>query len=375
MKFPCHWPSNSGVFLLLLLGNQSSLTSTTATPVPKKALAFEDWIVLHQKNYLNAEELAARHAIYQANCHQWDLLNQIPGGASYGPEREPHADLTPQEFVQVMANCASGMGEEEEGSGGTTISTPATKILQEEPQQPKMQRRMKEKQPQRGDPKTIVYVDWRNQDGASYVTPPKSQGAHGTCWSFAAAENLEGLNVRQGHPLVNISEQEFISCCPQCQGRSQDVTFSWLVNTTGGHPALEDSYPYDGNPNVTCRAKEAPRAPVQLHSWTRIADDGTGTPVLLGLGYHGPLSLGVDARCFFGYKGGIVRNCTAAHGHPGVNHAVSMVAAGADVYEGDKMVDYFTIKNSWGGKWGEGGYVRIEQGKNWWGPLSVIYTE
>ena len=34
--------------------------------------------------------------------------------------------------------------------------------------------------------------------------------AFGTCWSFAAAENLEGLNVRQGHALVNISEQEVV---------------------------------------------------------------------------------------------------------------------------------------------------------------------
>lgn len=77
------------------------------------------------------------------------------------------------------------------------------------------------------------------------------------------------------------------------------------------------------------------------------------------------MGMGVDATCFRGYHGGIIRNCTSK----GVDHAVLMVAAGTDA-----GIDYFTIKNSWGGKWGEGGYVRIEQGQVWWGKLSMIFT-
>jgi hypothetical protein len=68
----------------------------------------------------------------------------------------------------------------------------------------------------------------------------------------------EGLNVRQGHPLTNISEQEFISCCHECQGRVASESFQWLVNNTGGRPALEATYPYNGSPNVTCKDKTAP---------------------------------------------------------------------------------------------------------------------
>jgi C1A family cysteine protease len=77
------------------------------------------------------------------------------------------------------------------------------------------------------------------------------------------------------------------------------------------------------------------------------------------------MGMGVDAGCFAGYKSGIIRNCTSK----GVDHAVLMVAAGSEA-----GVPYFTIKNSWGSKWGENGYVRIEQGKVWWGKLSMIYT-
>jgi hypothetical protein len=60
-----------------------------------------------------------------------------------------------------------------------------------------------------------------------------------------------------------------------------------------------------------------------------------------------------------------VRVCCVWIGHV----ACGRVAAGTD-----GGVDYFTIKNSWGGKWGEEGYVRIEQGQVWWGKLSMIFT-
>lgn len=111
------------------------------------------------------------------------------------------------------------------------------------------------------------------------------------------AENLEGLNVRQGFPLTNISEQEFISCCKDCDGRAAEHSFEWLTNTTGGVPALEASWPYKGKPGK-CMDTTAPRASVHLHSWGRINDDGTGAPVAEGLVAHGPMGMGVDATCF-----------------------------------------------------------------------------
>jgi hypothetical protein len=42
--------------------------------------------------------------------------------------------------------------------------------------------------------------------------------------------------------------------------------------------------------------------------------------VVAGLHAHGPMGMGVDATCFRGYKGGIIRNCTSK----GVDHAVLM---------------------------------------------------
>ena len=334
-------------------------------------LSFDEWVELYSKNIVynrNDEDLYNyRKDVYEQNIFRWKEMNQIDGGATYGPDREPFSDLTPSEFSMLLGNL--NCYRTTEISDSDSVTEIASAILYDRLLLPKARsfgfRTLLETLTSTISPaavtKTvtsdrITYIDWRNHNGQSYVTPPKNQGRHGTCWSFAASENLEGLNVRQGYPLVNISEQEFISCCEECQGRTQEVTFEWLVNTTGGRPALEESYPYDGNTNVTCRAKDAPRANVTLHYWDRIVDDeeGSGMNILLGLTAKGPMSMGVDARCFFGYQSGVIRNCShVPDGERARNHAVSLVAAGADIYRYERedglvdteMLNYFTIKN------------------------------
>lgn len=308
----------------------------------------------------------------------------MPGGAEYGADE--HSDLT-------IAQFSARFGGYSDDGAAAAAAAPAAQV--------------------QGDGS----VDWRDASKNPLklvaVTHVKNQGAFGTCWSFGVAENLEGLNVRQGNTLVrkprcccwcccpcscswrpccsccscscssslpprpppltpppllqvNISEQEFISCCKTCQGRSAENSFDWLANNTGGVPALEATYPYNGSAKAPCVYKTAPKVKgMKLTRWGRVVDDGTGAPVVAGLQVNGPMGMGVDATCFAGYKGGVIRNCTSK----GVDHAVLMVAAGTDA-----GVKYFTIKNSWGQKWGEEGYVRIEQGKVWWGKLSMIAT-
>lgn len=51
-----------------------------------------------------------------------------------------------------------------------------------------------------------------------------------------------------------------------------------------------------------------------------------------------------------------------------VDHGVLMVAYGTDTKLGK---DYYTIKNSWGSSWGEGGYVRFVRDKNQCGVAEV----
>jgi len=429
----------------------STTASTTVDAIPM-SMSFEEWLSVHNPRtgqkaqaqdvlqyyeyYATLDEFAVRKRIYEENGLRWKKLNEIPGGARYGPETEAHADRTVDEFARIVGSCYREREREQKRTGSNdnneTDASISTERRQEQKQtQTQHQNRLRTQSSKKlidaftthhlSEPLTIMDIDWRehappaaaaaaaassSSQPISYVTPVKNQGPHGTCWSFGAAENLEGLAVRQGHVLQNISEQEFISCCDDCQGRSADHTFEWLLEATGGVPALEDTYPYNGNASVPCRAETAPRASAVLHSWGRVVDeDTTGDAIVSALRQHGPMGLGVDAKCFHGYQSGIVRECGGGgggdvHGHM-INHAVLMVAAGTDLYyyddsqNNDKQhdatgtstssatdplafptsVEFYSIKNSWGGKWGEDGYVRIERGKDWWGELSVIYTE
>jgi hypothetical protein len=260
--------------------------------------AFERWATSNSRSYATAAERSRRAAIFRDNCERFRDLSAVPGGAVFALDE--WSDLTAKEFSAVRSN---GCYHDEEQGAPVDDAQHAG--------------------PAAGS-SVDGAVDWRdaskNPLKVVAVTPVKNQGAFGTCWSFGVAENLEGLNVRQGHLLTNISEQEFISCCKDCQGRSADASFGWLVNNTGGRPALEATYKYEGSPNVTCKAKTAPRAPVKLSSWGRVIDDGTGKPVVAGLHTHGPMGMGVDATCFRGYHGGVIRNCTSK----GIDHAVLM---------------------------------------------------
>ena len=64
------------------------------------------------------------------------------------------------------------------------------------------------------------------------------------------------------------------------------------------------------------------------------------------------ISLGVDASTWRTYKSGVFTNCA----NTGLNHGVALVGYGTDEETG---LEYFLIKNSWGTRYGEKGYIRL----------------
>merc|ERR1712048_656334 len=83
---------------------------------------------------------------------------------------------------------------------------------------------------------------------------------------------------------------------------------------------------------------------------------------------NGPVSVGINAKGgFFGeffpwlqfYKHGVAnpRGCNKST-YASIDHGVLLVGYGEDA--GNK---YWTIKNSWGSKWGEQGYFRLQRGE------------
>jgi len=71
----------------------------------------------------------------------------------------------------------------------------------------------------------------------------------------------------------------------------------------------------------------------------------------------GPVSVAIQAnqKVFQGYTGGII----ADNGACGTNLDHGVLAVG---YGTSGSTNYYIVKNSWGGSWGESGYVRLAYG-------------
>ena len=222
--------------------------ATAYTSAEPACSSFGAWRVAHGKNYASAAAGTAAERTFAANCGRYAALNALPGGARFGADE--WSDLSPGAFA---ARFGGGLDAAALARGDAAPPVAPAPLAMP---------------PSGGGDRNRYVIDWREH---GQVTPVKDQGKYGTCWSFGVAQNLEGLGVRQGHTLANVSEQAFISCCPACQGAAATASFSWLVNASGsrGAPALEATYPYAG-PVENCTFASAPKAPVRLVSWGRV---------------------------------------------------------------------------------------------------------
>lgn len=235
-------------------------------------------------------------------------------------------------------------------------------------------------------------VDWRTK-GA--VTPVKDQGQCGSCYAFSTTGNIEGQWAAAGHPLVSLSEQEFVSCVAvtppggACHGGLPSLNFQWLMDNRDGDVLTEAILPYGSHdfwsppctgvchdlqdpsqsdwcstscyaltplcPEGTCDCKsDHKNVGATITGWKTLPSDEEQMRAYLA--EHGPISVGVDSMSAWqGYQGGIVTDCAQ-----GMNdHAVLLVGFGEE-----NGTSYWIIKNSWNSNWGEDGYMRVQFGTN-----------
>lgn len=79
------------------------------------------------------------------------------------------------------------------------------------------------------------------------------------------------------------------------------------------------------------------------------------------MGLVRPVSVAFEViQDFRFYKDGVFTSTTCGQGPTDVNHAVLAVGYGVS----EEGTPYWIIKNSWGNSWGDGGYFKMEMGKN-----------
>eukprot|EP01050_Picozoa_sp_SAG11_P004309 SAG11_NODE_272_length_11319_cov_9.730481_7_plen_347_part_00 len=305
-------------------------------PTPSSGIsrdAFENWAAAHGRHYTTEGEADARFLLYEANERAMKMVSAVAPLAHFAMDEFGDWSEAELEAQRPL------WGDEEHWRA---ISRAA--VVQHD----------------FSEDAEVGPIDWVAK-GA--VTAPISQGRCGTCAQFSSTANIEAQWHLAGHPLIPLAVQEMVDC----SSYTGPYGMGWVASVHHGLDKAAD-YPLANHSDPTLKGCRSPcNATAANHSFARIdgaacikgadysKEPGDNETEILAWLAKGPLSVSVAAGVLNGYKGGIISG--VACNTTKVDHAVLLVGYGED-----KGVAYWKLKNSWGPKFGEGGYFRVEHG-------------
>ncbi|KAL7258461.1 hypothetical protein ACSBR1_004566 [Camellia fascicularis] len=281
----------------------------------------ELWMAHYGRVYKDTAEKESRYNIFKANVEQIESFNKA-SNKPYKLGVNQFADLTNEEFKlrnrfksHVCSNVATSFKYE------NMTAVPAT-------------------------------MDWRKK-GA--VTPVKDQGQCGCCWAFSAVAAMEGINQLTTGKLISLSEQELVDCDTTgqdqgCNGGLMDDAFKFIKQNRG--LTTETNYPYQGT-DGTCNTNKAANHAAKITGYQDVPANSESA--LLKAVANQPVSVAIDASGFdfqFYSSGVFTGQCGTS-----LDHGVTAVGYGTAT-DGTK---YWLVKNSWGTRWGEEGYIMMQR--------------
>ncbi|XP_050205390.1 zingipain-2-like [Mercurialis annua] len=282
---------------------------------------YDKWLEHNGRKYDTRDEYLLRFGIYHSNVQFIQYINSQ--NLSFKLTDNKFADLTNDEFKSIYLGF-----------------------------QPRKYKRTNPSYRYENHTEVPDTKDWR-QEGA--VTPIKDQGQCGSCWAFSAVAAVEGINKIKTGTLVSLSEQELIDCDVAgsnkgCSGGFMEKAFTFIKSNGG--LTTENDYPYKGTDGTCEKSKTANHAATVSGYETVPINSETSLQAAVS---KQPVSVAIDASGypFQLYSSGILSGFCGVE----LNHGVTAVGYGAS--DGHK---YWLVKNSWGTKWGESGYVRMKRG-------------
>ncbi|XP_041799152.1 cathepsin S, ortholog2, tandem duplicate 1 [Chelmon rostratus] len=287
------------------------------------------WKKTHEKTYQNEVEDASRRELWEKNLLLITMhnLEASMGLHTYELGMNHMGDMTPEEIRQLFATLSPPTDIQRAPSAFAGTSGAAV-------------------------PDTM---DWREK---GCVTSVKMQGSCGSCWAFSAVGALEGQLAKKTGKLVDLSPQNLVDCSGKygnhgCNGGLMHYAFQYVIDNQGIDS--DASYPYVGR-GQQCRYNPAYRAAnCSRYSFLPQGDEQALKQALATIG---PISVAIDATRprFTFYKSGVYDDQSCSQK---VNHGV--LAVGYGTLNGQ---DYWLVKNSWGSRFGDEGYIRMARNKN-----------
>lgn len=300
---------------------------------PEVRAMYDLWLAEHGRAY-NAlgegeGERDRRFLVFWDNLRFVDAHNELAGARGFRLGMNQFADLTNDEFRAAYLGARVPAARRGAAVGERYRHDGAAEELPES-------------------------VDWREK-GA--VAPVKNQGQCGSCWAFSAVSSVESVNQIVTGEMVTLSEQELVECSTDggnsgCNGGLMDAAFDFIIKNGGID--TEDDYPYravDGK----CDMNRKNARVVSIDGFEDVPENDEKS--LQKAVAHQPVSVAIEAggREFQLYKSGVFSgSCTT-----NLDHGVVAVGYGAE-----NGKDYWIVRNSWGPKWGEAGYIRMERNVN-----------
>lgn len=303
---------------------------------------FEHYVEEFNKHYESHEELIARKKAFEKNLALVKSHNSA-GNSSYVMGVNHMTDWTEEEF-----NRLNGA-------------------------RPQMRRHVRNKRlhtefvPKRGV--TLPYeVDYRTAV-PPVLTAIKNQGRCGSCWAHSAVEAIESHTAITHGKLYVLSQQQLTSCTPNpdhcggtggCFGSTEALAFEYAAGAGGLAEEWDYSYTSYHGDSGTCKDQTS-QPVVHVKGFVSIPKNDQKA-LLEAVATVGPIAVGVDASKWSGYAGGVFDGCgDYSVANITKNHAVQLVGYGHDPATNK---DYWIIRNSWGPRWGENGYMRLLREEN-----------
>ncbi|KAF5448182.1 hypothetical protein F2P56_028738 [Juglans regia] len=285
---------------------------------------YEAWLVKHGKAYNALGEKETRFEIFKDNLRFIDGHNKMEN-RTYKVGLNRFADLTNEEYRSVYLG---GRMERKNRLSGTHSDRYAYQAGEELPES----------------------VDWREK-GA--VVEVKDQGQCGSCWAFSTIGAVEGINKIVTGDLISLSEQELVDCDKSynqgCNGGLMDYAFQFIINN-GGIDTEED-YQYRARDGA-CDPNRKNARVVTIDGYEDVPENDEDS--LKKAVANQPISVAIEAggRAFQLYESGVFTGLCGTQ----LDHGVVAVGYGTE-----NGTDYWLVRNSWGPRWGEDGYIKMER--------------